>query len=134
MAAHSSAPPPIAIPAWEKFTAAAVYVAMYLILIAQPIVGWLMSTAYGFPVVYLGVLHLPAPVAEDRALAERLDQVHVTLAVTLALLFAAHLGGIITSSVGTRSSTGCFHPSRRHQSITHDPPAVETLQHQTAVQ
>ena len=96
--------PPIAIPAWEKFTAAAVYVAMYVILIAQPIVGWLMSTAYGFPVVYLGVLPLPAPVAEDRALAERLDQLHVTLAVTLALLFATHLAGVLYHHLIRRDS------------------------------
>jgi cytochrome b561 len=87
--------PPIALPAWEKFVASAVYVAMYVILIAQPIVGWLMSTAYGFPVVYLGLLPLPAPVSEDRALAERLDQVHVALAIGLALLFAAHLAGVL---------------------------------------
>ena len=87
--------PPIAIPVWEKFAAAAVYVAMYLILLAQPIVGWLMSTAFGFPVVYLGLLPLPAPVPEDRALAERLEVVHISLAIALALLFAAHLAGVL---------------------------------------
>ena len=55
-------PPPIDIPAWEKIAAGTVYVAMYLLLIAQPIVGWLMSTAFGFPVVYLGLIPIPAPV------------------------------------------------------------------------
>jgi cytochrome b561 len=87
--------PPIAIPAWEKFTAAAVYVAMYAILLAQPIVGWLMSTAYGFPVVYLGLVPIPAPVPEDRVLAERLDRLHIALAIALAALFAAHLAGVL---------------------------------------
>jgi cytochrome b561 len=87
--------PPIDIPAWEKAVAAIVYVAMYLALIAQPIVGWLMSTAFGFPVVYLGLLPLPAPVAEDRALAEQLQGVHETLAYTLLLLFAAHVAGVL---------------------------------------
>ena len=72
-----------------------VYVAMYLVLIAQPIVGWLMSTAFGFPVVYLGLVPVPAPVSEDRALAERLQGVHETLAYVLVLLFAAHLSGVL---------------------------------------
>jgi cytochrome b561 len=96
--------PPIDVPRWEKAAAAAVYAAMYLVLIAQPIVGWLMSTAYGFPVVYLGVLPLPAPVSEDRALAERLDQLHVTLAVLLALLFAAHVAGVLYHHLIRRDS------------------------------
>jgi cytochrome b561 len=87
--------PPITLPPLEKFTAAAVYVAMYLILLAQPIVGWLMSTAFGFPVVYLGLVPLPAPVSEDRALAERLEVVHITLAIALALLFVTHLAGVL---------------------------------------
>jgi cytochrome b561 len=88
-------PPPIAVPPWEKVAAGAVYVGMYLILIAQPIVGWLMSTAFGFPVVYLGILPIPAPVAEDRALAEQLQGVHEFLAGVLFLLFAVHLGGVL---------------------------------------
>jgi cytochrome b561 len=88
-------PPPIDVPQWEKVVAGAVYVAIYLVLIGQPVVGWLMSTAFGFPVVYLGVLPLPAPVSEDRALAERLQGVHDLLALTLLLLFALHLGGVL---------------------------------------
>jgi cytochrome b561 len=87
--------PPIDVPRWEKLLAGSVYVAMYLILLIQPIVGWLMSTAFGFPVVYLGVLPLPAPVGEDRELAERLEVVHITLAIVLAVLFAAHLLGVL---------------------------------------
>jgi cytochrome b561 len=87
--------PPIDVPAWEKLVAGAVYVAMYLILIAQPIVGWLMSTAFGFPVVYLGLIPVPAPVSEDRELAERLQGVHETLAYLLAALFIAHVTGVL---------------------------------------
>lgn len=87
--------PPIDIPAWEKLTAAIVYVAMYLLLVAQPIVGWLTSTAFGFPVVYLGLIPLPAPVSEDRQLAEQLKELHETLALVLLLLFAAHIAGVL---------------------------------------
>ena len=88
-------PPPIDVPAWERAAATVVYVGMYLVLFAQPIVGWLMSTAFGFPVVYLGLVPLPGVVPADRALAERLENVHVTLAMVLAALFAVHLAGVL---------------------------------------
>ena len=88
-------PPPIDVPAWEKIAAGLVYVAIYLILVAQPIVGWLMSTAFGFPVVYLGLIPLPAPVAEDREIAARLQGLHETLAIALALLVALHVAGVL---------------------------------------
>ena len=87
--------PPIDIPAWEKVTASLVYIAMYLILVAQPIVGWLLSAAFGFRVVYLGLITLPVPVSEDRELAARLQGLHETLAIALALLFAAHIAGVL---------------------------------------
>jgi cytochrome b561 len=88
-------PPPLAVPAWEKLAAGTVYAAMYVILVAQPIIGWVMSTAFGFPVVYLGLVPLPGPVSEDRELAERLQGVHEALAVVLAALFAVHLAGVL---------------------------------------
>jgi cytochrome b561 len=88
-------PPPLDLPVFERIAAGFVYAAMYLLLIAQPIVGWLMSTAFGFPVVYLGLIPLPAPVQEDRAIAERLQGVHETLAYGLVLLFVAHLAGVL---------------------------------------
>jgi cytochrome b561 len=87
--------PPLDIPAWEKVTASLVYIAMYLILVAQPIVGWLLSAAFGFRVVYLGLITLPVPVSEDRELAVRLQELHETLAIALALLFAAHIAGVL---------------------------------------
>jgi len=87
--------PPIDIPGWEKVTANVVYVAMYLLLVAQPIVGWLLSAAFGFRVVYLGLIPLPVPVSEDRALAGRLQEVHETLAIALALLVAMHVAGVL---------------------------------------
>jgi cytochrome b561 len=87
--------PPINLPAAEKFAAGLVYVAIYTILLVQPIVGWMMSSAFGFQVVYLGVLPLPLIVPEDRELAARLQTIHFNLAMGLAGLFVAHLAGVL---------------------------------------
>lgn len=89
------APPPMELGPMERLGASLVYAAMYVVLIAQPIVGWLTSTAFGFPVVYLGVLPLPAPVPVDPELAKSLQQLHFLLAMFLLLLFIGHLGGVL---------------------------------------
>ena len=88
-------PPPLDLPWIERLASRATYGAMYAVLLVQPVIGWIMSTAFGFPVVYLGLLPLPQIVAEDRALAERLQWVHFGLAMVLLLLFAAHMGGVL---------------------------------------
>jgi cytochrome b561 len=88
-------PPPLDLSWIERVGAGVVYVAMYMVLLVQPIVGWMMSSAFGFPVVYLGLLPLPLIVAEDRELAARLQQLHFNLAMVLVALFLAHLGGVL---------------------------------------
>jgi cytochrome b561 len=88
-------PPPIQLPWIERAASTIVYVAMYVVLLVQPIVGWIMSTAFGFPVVYLGILPLPQIVEEDRALAEQFQRIHFNLAMVLAVLIVAHLAGVL---------------------------------------
>ena len=87
--------PPLSLPGIERIASKLTYAGIYGILLVQPIVGWVMSTAFGFPVVYLGLIPLPQPVEVDRALAERLQGVHFALAMALVALFAAHIGGVL---------------------------------------
>jgi cytochrome b561 len=112
--------PPIDLPRWERVTAGAIYVAMYLVLLVQPIVGWLMSTAFGFPVVYLGLVPLPGVVAEDRALAERLEGVHAALAIALAGLFVVHVAGVLFHHLIRRDAV----LARMLPSVSGDPSAA----------
>jgi cytochrome b561 len=87
--------PAIDLPLFERVGSTLAYAGMYVVLLVQPIVGWVMSTAFGFPVVYLGILPLPQIVNEDRALAERLQGIHFALAMILFGLFVAHLAGVL---------------------------------------
>lgn len=88
-------PPPIDLPWIERVGSGVVYLAMYVVLLVQPIVGWLMSTAFGFQVVYLGLVPLPQIIEADRDFAERLQTVHFAGAMVLLALFAAHMGGVL---------------------------------------
>jgi cytochrome b561 len=88
-------PPPLELPWIERVGAGIVYVVMYVVLFVQPIVGWIMSTAFGFQVVYLGLVPLPQIVEADRDLAARFQSIHFALAMVLAALFVAHMGGVL---------------------------------------
>ena len=88
-------PPPLDLPWIERLGAGAVYVAMYAVLLTQPIVGFLMTTAFGFTVVYLGLVPLPQLFEADREFAARLQGIHFALAMLLLALFVAHMGGVL---------------------------------------
>ena len=68
---------------------------LYLLMIAIPLTGWLMSSAKGFPVVYFGVLPLPDLVEKNKELGELLAVVHQILNYLLAALVVGHAGAAI---------------------------------------
>lgn len=67
------------------------HLALYALMLAVPLTGWLMSSAYGIPVVYLGLLPLPDLIAANETLAHQLKEVHELLNWTLALAVAGHV-------------------------------------------
>ncbi|WP_174873967.1 cytochrome b [Vogesella oryzae] len=67
------------------------HAALYLLMLAIPLSGWLMSSAYGFPVVLFGVLPLPDLIAANPALAEQLKAGHGLLNNVLVIVVVAHV-------------------------------------------
>ena len=88
--AHPAPAPPAAMPAWQRRAAKASHALLYVLLIVIPITGWLYSSATGVPTVYLGLVQLPDLLAKDKALAEQLKLVHVTLNYTMLTLVIVH--------------------------------------------
>jgi cytochrome b561 len=84
-------PEPLPMPAWQRKVAHALHGLLYLLLLAQPLVGWANSSAAGIPVVWFGVLPLPDFVPHDKALAGNLEHLHGLLGLLLAVLIALHL-------------------------------------------
>lgn len=93
-------PPPFPLPALERVGARAVHALIYLVLLCQPIVGWMLTGSFGFRVTYLGLIELPSLVENDRELATRLQTVHAGLAWTLFALFGLHLCGVLYHHLG----------------------------------
>lgn len=81
---------PTTMPAWLHSAAALVHLLIYLLMIAIPISGWLMSSAKGFQTVYFGIVPLPDLVEKNKALGELLTTVHEVLNFTMAGLVLAH--------------------------------------------
>jgi cytochrome b561 len=89
------APPMEPKPAWQERAAAVSHALLYALLMVIPLSGWLYSSAAGVQVVYLGLIPLPDLVSKDRALADVLRNVHVTLNFTLLGLVCIHVAAAL---------------------------------------
>jgi cytochrome b561 len=87
---HPALALPARMPEWQRRAAAASHVLLYALILVIPVTGWLYSSAAGVPTVYLGMLQLPDLLAKDKALAQQLKLVHVTLNYSMLGLVIIH--------------------------------------------
>jgi len=92
---HTPPPLPDSVAAWQRRVSAAVHGLLYLLMIAIPLSGWLMSSAKGFQTVWFGVLPLPDLIDKDKALGDLLADVHTFLNFTLLGLVVLHVGAAL---------------------------------------
>jgi len=92
---HRPPPLPAAMPPLEKFAAHAVHYLLYVLILAIPLSGWLMSSAKGVQTVWFGVLPLPDLVSKDKELGDALKTVHESLNFLMLGLVLAHIGGAL---------------------------------------
>lgn len=82
---------PPQMPRWEKKAARASHVALYALMIAAPLSGWLMSSAGGFQTVWFGVVPLPDLLVKNPAHFERLKDLHNALTTGFMWLVGLHV-------------------------------------------
>jgi cytochrome b561 len=91
--------PPPRLPAsmkpWERKVAGVVHALLYLMLLVQPLIGFLQSNAANSPVVLWGVLLLPPLVGPDDPLGETLIGVHAIGGNFLAVLVILHVAAAL---------------------------------------
>ena len=92
---HPPPPLPDDIPAIQKFAAHATHWALYVLILVQPIVGYIMTSAYPAPVPFFGLFNLPPIWPEDRALSEQLSVVHLYIGIAIAVVAAMHIGAAL---------------------------------------
>ncbi len=92
---HQPPAPPAGMPRWQQQVAAAVHGLLYLLMLAIPLSGWLMSSAKGFPTVWFGLVALPDLLDKNKELGETLALVHQFLNLSMAALVLAHVGAAL---------------------------------------
>jgi cytochrome b561 len=76
--------------------------AMYALLLAQPLVGWAMISAAGRPVIVFGSIHLPGIAPVDLTVFSALRETHSVLAYLLVVVIAAHVSAVLLHTVTLR--------------------------------
>lgn len=94
-AKHTPPPLPDSMLTWQQTVTHAVHHLLYVLIIAIPLSGWLMSSAKGFQTVYFGVLPLPDLIGKDKELGDILREVHELLNYTMLVLVMAHTGAAL---------------------------------------
>jgi cytochrome b561 len=92
---HPAPPLPADLPAIQQFAAHATHWALYAILIVQPFVGWIATSAYPAPITVFWLFEVPSIWPEDRTLSDRLFVLHRWLGIALAGLISAHIGAAL---------------------------------------
>jgi cytochrome b561/polyisoprenoid-binding protein YceI len=86
---------PAGMPRAQRWLAQGTHALLYLLLLAMPLSGWLMSSAKNYPVSWFGLLQLPDLVAPGDALYEAMHAAHELMAVALAVTALLHLLGAL---------------------------------------
>jgi cytochrome b561 len=92
---HRPPPLPASMPKAMQWAAHAGHLALYGLMIAIPLSGWLMSSAKGFQTVWFGVLPIPDLIGKDKELGDLLHEVHETLNYLLMFTLAGHIGAAL---------------------------------------
>jgi cytochrome b561 len=93
--ANRGAPAPVPMPKQQRIAAAAGHGLLYLLVLAQPISGWAMSSAANYPVTLFGWIQFPALVGANHDLHEQLQDVHEGMFVALAIVALLHAAAAI---------------------------------------
>lgn len=78
------------LPVWQKLAARATQYALYLLLLAQPTVGWLWSSAGTKPINFFFLVQLPWLIGPDKDLARSLGHLHGLIGNLLLILIGLH--------------------------------------------
>jgi cytochrome b561 len=91
--------PPLPLPSdvapIQQLAAHATHWALYALIIVQPLIGWIATSAYPAPIPFFGLFDLPKIWPADRALSDQLFVLHRWLGVLIAIVAAMHIGAAL---------------------------------------
>jgi cytochrome b561 len=92
---HRPAPLPANVPPIQQLAAHATHWLLYGLLIIQPFLGWIGTSAFPAPIVVFGLFELPPIWWEDRAFSDLILTVHAVVGLAIACLVVMHIGAAL---------------------------------------
>jgi cytochrome b561 len=96
---HRLANPPLRlpenIPGMQRLAAHATHGCLYALLIVQPVIGWIATSAYRAPISEFGWFDSPPIRPENRPFSEQMSSIHGLIGTAIAGLVAIHIGGAL---------------------------------------
>lgn len=89
---------------WQQRFALVMHGALYAIMVALPLIGWLLLSAEGKPIPFFG-LQLPALIAADKGLADSIKELHEALATIGYVLVGLHAAAALIHHYWLRDNT-----------------------------
>lgn len=92
-------------PRWQSFIAQVTHGALYVILLAMPLSGWLYNSASGFPLKWFGLFSLPKLSGYDAGVKAFALAAHEWLFIALAVIVAVHAAAALKHHYLDRDAT-----------------------------
>jgi cytochrome b561 len=74
---------------WQQLVAKAMHIALYILMICMPIASWLILSGEGKVISFWGI-NLPVLIADNKQLAETIEEVHETAGTVGYYLIGLH--------------------------------------------
>lgn len=104
--AYAGAPRPLSgTPRWQERVAAITHWALYALLFAIPVSGWIVNSAAGFPLRWFGLVKVPSIAAKGEALHGLAVSCHQFLFWTLIVLAGVHAAAAFYHHLFQRDAT-----------------------------
>jgi len=87
---HPAPPLPAALSTTERRAARLSHAALYTLMIAMPLSGWIINSAADFPLKWLGLFRVPNLTGPDEDVQRAAELVHLSLSFALAALVVLH--------------------------------------------
>ncbi len=89
---------PVPVPSlkpYEYKAAHVVHISLYGFMLAMPITGWLMTSAYGKAVSFFGIWNVPVLMAKNKPVASLMNDLHEIGAVVFIMVIGVHIAAAL---------------------------------------
>ena len=83
---------PADLPGYQVLAAEATHWALYALLVLQPIIGWIATSAYGAQINFFWLFKLPAIWPHNEPFSDNMFALHRWLGFLMAAILVAHIG------------------------------------------